>query len=162
MFVKTHSFDSTPPYITISHTFSTPSDGLSFCFRFQISLKWPEFVGSNKLHTGVTWGSLDSSPRASPLMSRHGPYSPVLVTQACTAGIVEDLHLMGWVLVSGKWWIPFSFSRLQDRWCQDEIYPVSSGMIQRDWTVSHTQVGSSTVAPTSPPSAPRHSPCPAL
>ena len=134
MFVKTHSFDSIPSYITVSHTFSTPSDGLSLiCFRFQISLRWPEFVGSNKLHTGVTWESLDSSPRASPLMSRHGPCSPVLVTQACTAGTVEDLHLMGWVLVSGKWWIPFSFSPLQDGWCQDEVYPVSLGMTQRDW-----------------------------
>lgn len=162
MFVKTHSFDSVPSYITISHTFSTPSDGLSLYFGFQISLRWPELVGSNKLHTGVTWGSLDSSPRASPLMSGHGPCSPVLVTQACTAGTVEDLTPHGvsfsqWEVVDTflffsppRWMVP--------RWNLSGLFGDDPARLNSQ----SQQVGNSIVAPTGLPSAPRHSPCPAL
>ena len=66
--------------------------------------------------------------------------------QVCTAGTVEDLHPVEWVLANGKWWMLFIFSPLQDGRCWDRVHLASSGMAWWDRVHSGGQLNMAQLA----------------
>lgn len=137
--------------------FSNPSGGLGLiCFRFQISLRWP----APWVPTNSTKGSPESLLAPAPGFFHKSPdVDPGAWLHVCTAGTVEDLHPMGWVLVNGKWWVLFLFSPLQDGRCWDGVHLASSGMTWWDRVHSGGQLNSGSYGPSC---CPTPSPCPSL
>ena len=125
--------------------FSNPSGGLGLiCFRFQISLRW----AAPWVLTNSTKGSPESLLAPAPGFFHESPdVDPGAWLQVCTAGTVEALHPMGWVLVNGKWWVLFLFSPLQDGRCWDGVHLASSGMTWRDRVHSAGQLNSGFYGP---------------